>query len=143
MTATPELEEVKRETEADAWVSGGTARVILSALGDDFSDRILACANEQARTVEQISELEGIPLSTCYRRIRDLLDAGLLMIERIVITNSGRRYAIYRSSYKTFQVLFDVHGTRVHALLNDDVADKVRNRQMMITYSDNGTALSR
>jgi len=110
------------------------SKAILAALGDDFSDKILSCTNEKARTVEEISSLEGIPLSTCYRRIRHLVDSGLLLIERIVITNSGRRFAEYRSSFASFQVSFDPTGTHVQASLNQDVADKVRCRQLQIAY---------
>jgi len=133
--STQELETVGEEhgpnlTAVDEYMS----KAILAALGDDFSDKILSCTNEHARTVEEISSHEGIPLSTCYRRIRDLVDSGLLLIEKIVITSSGRRFAEYRSSFASFSVSFDQSGTHVHASLNQDVADKVRSRQLQITY---------
>lgn len=111
------------------------SKSVLAALGDEFSERIVACTVERSRTVEEISELERIPLSTCYRRIRSLLDSGLVVIERIIITATGNRYALYRSSFKSYHVSIDSHGLDVQAELNDDVAEKYRSRQFTSTHS--------
>jgi predicted transcriptional regulator len=111
------------------------AMSVLTALGDAFSERIVACAVDRARTVEEISEMEGIPLSTCYRRIRALHELGLIVVERIIVTGTGNRYAVYRSSFKSYLVSIDARGLEVEAELNEEVADKYRSRQFAIAHS--------
>lgn len=114
----------------------GIAKSVLAALGDEFSERIVISVVDHSRTAEEISALEGIPLSTCYRRIRELVDSGMLLVERIVITKSGRRFALYRSCFSSFQISFGSNGVDVRAELNQEVADKVRNRQLLNSFAD-------
>jgi len=134
------LESVGRHTSGNVTSLGSQmAKSVLTALGDAFSEKIVACTVDRARTVEEISNMEGIPLSTCYRRIRGLLDSGLLVIERIIITGSGNRYATYRSSFKSYHVSIDAHGLDVQAELNEDVAEKYRSRQLTIAHADRFT----
>jgi DNA-binding transcriptional ArsR family regulator len=108
-----------------------TSSSILTALADRFSERILAKSAEEAKTVEEISSAAGIPLSTCYRRIRELIDAGLVIVDRIVITTSGKRYATYRSCYRSFRISADPHGIVVQAEVNKEAAEKLWNRRFL------------
>jgi DNA-binding transcriptional ArsR family regulator len=88
-------------------VESGVGRAILSALGDQFSLRILESAIERGRSVEEISTTEGIPVSTAYRRVHQLTEAGLMILERIVITRAGKKYMIYRSIFSQISVDFE------------------------------------
>ncbi|MDA4135405.1 MAG: winged helix-turn-helix domain-containing protein [Thaumarchaeota archaeon] len=116
-------------------VSQSMAHSIMEALADRFSAKIMTFATEEARTVEEISSAQGIPLSTCYRRIQELVDEGLVLVERIVITESGKRYATYRSCFRSFRISADRHGVVVEAELNEDVMEKIRNRRLSISYA--------
>lgn len=136
MTTTPTLETVRSPAARSLTsVSPEMASSILSALADHFSEKIMTCTVTEARTVEEISSSEKIPLSTCYRRMRELVDAGLILVERIVITGSGKRYATYRSCFKSFRISSDFHGLSVEAEVNEDVADKLRDRWLSTRYA--------
>jgi DNA-binding transcriptional ArsR family regulator len=116
-------------------VTPEAASSILRALGDKFSGKIMRCAGEEARTIEEISSSERIPLSTCYRRMQELVDAGLVVVERIVITGSGKRYATYRSCYRSFRISADPHGVVVEAETNKAAAEKMWNRRLSGDYA--------
>jgi hypothetical protein len=109
----------------DASIHGlQSSNSILNALGDEISRRILTSAIASGRSVEEISVEQNLPLSTCYRRIRHLVDEGLMILERLVITPAGKRFAIYRTS---FSVAAEITP-------NLEVLDKLRTRWMSANY---------
>lgn len=112
------------------------SRRILRALADDFSARIIASTIGAAKTVEDISGDEMIPLSTCYRRVRELVEEGLVLVERIVITATGKRYALYRSCFTAFHVSSGRDGTTVEVELNPEVAGRVRSQKLSLMFGD-------
>ena len=101
--------------------------VIAKAMSDEFCRKILSCSVLQGKTVDEICEQEGIPQSTCYRRIRHLVDEGAMVIERIVVASTGRKYAVYRSSFSRFDVRMENGVLSAHVALNPAVAGKLRN----------------
>jgi predicted transcriptional regulator len=125
---------VLQDTGRLSVLESNMAGALLTAFADKWSNRMLICAVEESRTVEEISEKHGIPLSTCYRRVRELVDAGLIIVERIVITKTGKRYALYRSSFRSFEVSVDKEGVEVRGEVNQEVAEKVKSRWLSITY---------
>jgi helix-turn-helix protein len=121
----------KQATGSLSSVTPEAGSSILRALADRFSEKIMTRAADEARTVEEISSSERIPLSTCYRRMQGLVDAGLVVVDKVVITGSGKRYATYRSCYRSFRISADSHGTSVEVELNKDPVEKMRNRQLL------------
>ena len=103
-----------------------TAQALVQSLADDYSRRILLSAIPAAKSVEDLSKENDIPLSTCYRRVHELLDAQVLLIDRIIVTNDGKRYELVRSAYRNVQVDLENGVMRVSAAINEDVADKLR-----------------
>jgi len=108
---------------------------ILCALGDNFSRRILQSSIQEGKTVEGISEEEHLPLSTCYRRVRQLVDDGLMILERIVITPRGKRYGIYRTSFSSATIAFDGSQITVQVTPNADVREKLRARWFNVNFA--------
>jgi DNA-binding Lrp family transcriptional regulator len=78
---------------------------ILLALSDEYSRRILFSANASAKKVEDIANETGIPVSTCYRRLKELVALGLLSAERIVITDDGKKSVIFQSSVESASIV--------------------------------------
>ena len=103
----------------------GKVQAMLQVLSDSYSRKILLSAIASSKSVEELSRQNDIPLSTCYRRVHELLDDGLLVMDRIVVTPDGKRYEMLRSAYKGFSVVFVDGGVRVDAAINGDVADKL------------------
>ncbi|WP_254862361.1 winged helix-turn-helix domain-containing protein [Halovivax gelatinilyticus] len=78
---------------------------VLSALGSKYSAEIL-CAAGTPKSVQTLSEDIEIPIATCYRRIEELVEAGLLECEGRTLSEEGRRTNIYRRTLDEIEVDF-------------------------------------
>ena len=102
------------------------AEVVAAAISDGSSRTILGASVLQGKTVDEICDAEGIPRSTCYRRIRRLVDEGAMVVERIVVTPAGKRYSIYRSTFSRLDVRLEEGVIAAYGTLNAAAAHKVR-----------------
>ncbi|MDE1858736.1 MAG: helix-turn-helix transcriptional regulator, partial [Thaumarchaeota archaeon] len=82
-------------------------QALVQGLADEYSRKILLSAIPKAKSVEEMSRENDIPLSTAYRRVHELLDAQILVVERIIVTADGKKYELLRSSYRAINVTFD------------------------------------
>ncbi len=112
----------------------GLSSAVLTALGDESSRKILGSAIASGKTVEDISAEQGLPLSTCYRRMRTLLSGGLMILERTIVTPAGKRYAIYRTSFSKTAIRFDGGEITVELTPNMDIIDKLRRIWLTANY---------
>jgi predicted transcriptional regulator len=94
------------------------ALVVAEALADDFSRAILSSSVSQGKTVEEVCFEQGIPQSSCYRRMRSLLDEGMMVVERTVIASTGRKCAIYRSAFSRLEIRLEGGVVSAYAILN-------------------------
>jgi DNA-binding Lrp family transcriptional regulator len=102
------------------------AQSIVQSLSDEYSRKILLSAVSSAKSVEDLSKENDIPLSTCYRRVHELLDTQILVVEKIIVTPDGKKYEMLRSAYKTVSVNFEDGAVKVEATVNEDVGEKLR-----------------
>jgi hypothetical protein len=86
---------------------------ILLAMSDDYMRQILCSIMSEAKSIERISKENGIPVSTCYRRIRELLSFRLARIERTIITPEGKKYETFRSTIADAKISFSVEDLTV------------------------------
>ena len=107
---------------------------ILSALGDEVSRKILLSSIARGKAVEEISADQHLPLSTCYRRIRQFVDGGLMILEKIVITQTGKKYAVYRTSFSEATIRLSAGEVAVETRPNADVRDKLFSRWLTTNY---------
>lgn len=85
---------------------------VLSALGNKYSAEILAAAGTP-KSAQALSEDIEIPIATCYRRIEELVDAGLLECEGRRLSEEGRRTNIYRRTVDELEIDFCGDGPRL------------------------------
>jgi hypothetical protein len=122
--------------EAPDYAASGQARVmqvtgektvhaLTRALADEYSRRILISASAKAKTVEDFSGENDIPLSTCYRRVHEMHQDGILLVERIVISSEGKKSELYRSGFKGISIKMEDGKVSIEATVNEDVADKL------------------
>jgi len=83
---------------------------VLQAVANDYMRKILLSTVTCAKSVEEIAKENGIPVSTCYRRIREMLNLRLLRVERTIITDTGKKYETFRSLVKNATVSFSSNG---------------------------------
>ncbi|SEQ49410.1 winged helix-turn-helix domain-containing protein [Natrinema salaciae] len=104
--------------------------VVLSALGSKYSAEIL-CAAGTPKSAQALSEDIEIPIATCYRRIEELVDAGLLTCEGRQLSEEGRRTNIYRRTVDEIEIDFSddtpvfsqKHRTEAKNRLHDKLTD--------------------
>lgn len=94
-------------------------RAIVGALSDEYSKRIIAATISSAKSPEQIRAEQCIPLSTCYRRIHDLLVLSLIHVDRIDLAN-GKKSVLYKSAYKNIMIKFESNELVVDLVPNSD-----------------------
>lgn len=83
----------------------GESTAVLAALGSKYSAEIL-CAADTPKSAQALSDDIEIPIATCYRRIEELVDAGLLECEGRTLSAEGRRTNIYRRTLDEIEVDF-------------------------------------
>lgn len=100
-----------------------TSREVLRVLGSKYSAQILE-ATDEPRTAQELSEELGIPIATCYRRIGELTDHGLLELHDDVLSDDERRTKVYRRTVDRVCAEFD-HGLAVSVDRRAEVTDKI------------------
>lgn len=123
--------EVWRSARTFGWslleiTNPARVQALVQSMGDEYSRKIILSAIPAAKSVEDMSRENDIPLSTCYRRVHELLDAQILVIERIIVTPDGKKYELLRSAYRAVSVSFDSGLMKVEVTVNEDVAEKLR-----------------
>ena len=111
-------------------------QALVQGLADEYSRKIILSAIPKAKSVEDMSRENDIPLSTCYRRVHELLNSQILLVERIIVTPEGKKYELLRSSYRAVNVTFDGGVMKVEAVINEDVAEKLRRLWMAMREPD-------
>lgn len=90
---------------ARAGADDDLATTVLDALGNKYSTEILCAARTPTSAQELSDELE-VPIATCYRRIEELEEVGLLQCEGRQLSDEGRRTNVYRRTLDEFAIEF-------------------------------------
>jgi DNA-binding transcriptional ArsR family regulator len=100
-------------------------RAILDALGDTELQKILDVTMFNSKSVSQIIRDTGIPHTTAYRKIRWLLDEKLLVVDKIEITEDGKKSSLFRTVLKSFKVKYEYNNVVIEAEQNFDTLRKI------------------
>jgi len=93
-------------------------------LTDEYSVKILVATVRQPRSAQDIASKFGIPIAACYRRIKDLESAGLLVCQERRLSQQGKRVSFYISMLKNAYVFFEDGHLRVKFQLKTGGADR-------------------
>lgn len=94
---------------------------ILNELFDGFSYTILLSIMEESKTVFQICKDNSIPISSTYKKIRKLKDAGLLFIDKIIINEKGKKVIFYKSKVRSIELTLDKQQLNIQFKKNDKI----------------------
>jgi DNA-binding Lrp family transcriptional regulator len=94
--------------------------VVLKSLLNGVQRKILFATLDRARSIEEISRDCGIPMSTCYVKVSELVSGGVLRREKEGLTRNRKVYALYRATIRTIILGFDSEGLDVVAVENGD-----------------------
>lgn len=100
-------------------------RAILAALADTEVQKILDAAMHQSKSVNQIIRETNLSHTTAYRKIKWLLDEKLLIIDKIDITEDGKKSSLFRTILKSFNVRYEYNNVAIEAEQNFDTLKKI------------------
>ncbi len=103
-------------------------KAVLRALLDDQSRLILTSTMLVPKSVIDITREQRIPVTSAYRKVKDLKEYGLLKVERIVITEDGKKYELVRSAIRSASVQFDKGALDVDVTANIEADEKMVKR---------------
>lgn len=97
---------------------------VLSAIADEYSRMILAYTMDKPASALQVSKASGIPSTTLYRRIEELVEAGLIASVKTGRTVDGKWHDLYRSLLRRINVSFENGEVRIDVAINESVSDR-------------------
>jgi DNA-binding transcriptional ArsR family regulator len=100
-------------------------RAVLTALADSEMVKILDAAMHQSKSVIQIVRETGVSHSTAYRKIKWLIEERLLIIDKTEITQDGRKFSLFRTILKSFNVKYEYNKVVIEAEQNLDTIRKI------------------
>lgn len=99
-------------------------KALLGALADEQSRRILASTRHRPQSAMDLIREENLPSSSAYRRIHDLEEQGLLAVARTVLSEDGKKFQMYKATFREVTVKFEGGEVVVEAVPNRDVVQK-------------------
>jgi|SRR5579872_2108329 len=91
---------------------------LMKAFFDNSSRKILISTMSKSLSIHEIADETQVPVSTCYRRIHDLEDFGLMRRDQTIMTDDGKKYVRYISIVKNARIHFDSGKLSVDVGLN-------------------------
>jgi DNA-binding transcriptional ArsR family regulator len=97
------------DAPTSATANGGPTRrprdeQLMDSLGDPVIRRVLVETHHRPRSVQELFQATGVPLTTLYRKLHEMTELELVGIERSAITPDGKRVEFYRSRLEEVQV---------------------------------------
>src|SRR5215813_12415663 len=105
-------------------VKSHEARIVLTVLADNEMMKILDSAMKQSKSVNEILKETHISHSTGWRKIKWLLNEGLVILDKIIITPDGKKFSLYHSTLKSISVKYEDTNVVVEAEPNSDITKK-------------------
>lgn len=99
-------------------------KALLKALADEEASKILSCTTSKAKSVRDLIKECDIPHTSAYRLVNRLKERGLLVVERILISEDGEKYAMYKSTFRSTSIKFEGNKIELDAIPNIDVINK-------------------
>lgn len=98
---------------------------VIKSLSDEYSRKIVLSIITRSLPIEEISKEQHIPISTCYRRMHELLDYGIVRPDKTIIQEDGKKFISYRTSFKNATINLESGELKVDVEPNRDPSDKL------------------
>ena len=103
-------------------------QAILVAVADKEMMKIIECATFHPKSVISIIKETGISHSTAYRKIKWMLEEGLLFTEKIEITPDGKKFSLFKSTLKSIEIKYHEGKMTVQVEYNVNVLERTAER---------------
>ena len=78
---------------------------VIESLADAESRAIIFSIIKKGKTATELSTGLKIPLSSVYKKLTDLENLTLIEIEKTVLSESGKRFKVYKSRINKAEIL--------------------------------------
>ena len=108
--------------------SQSAKKAVLTALADEEMRNILDSVMYHSKSIVDISREQNIPHTTCYRKTKWLINEGLVIVDKIIITPEGMKFSLYHSVLKSISVKYEGNNVTIEAEQNFDIVKKTMAR---------------
>ena len=108
--------------------SQSAKKAVLTALADEEMRNILDSVMYHSKSIVDISREQNIPHTTCYRKTKWLINEGLFIVDKIIITPEGKKFSLYHSVLKSISVKYEGNNVTIEAEQNFDIVKKTMAR---------------
>ena len=96
---------------------------VVGLLDDDYARDILAVASERKCSAKELADAIDASLPTVYRRVDDLVDAGLL-VEETELRGDGNHHSVYVTTLSRVELELSEGNFEMQLETKTDVADR-------------------
>ena len=100
--------------------------------------KILLGAYEKEMSVREMSEAFGIPIATCYRKVRALEDNGLLREASAIMGRDGKILKAYKANMEQAYVYYEQGKLRIRFKVILEMAKDFRERYETLARAGQG-----
>ena len=97
---------------------------MIVALGDPEAQQIMSSVIRESRTSSTIAKELGLPPSTVYRKIGQMRECGLLLIDRFLIGPDGKREALYTCAFTEIRFKAEAKNLELEIALSQKALEK-------------------
>ena len=115
-------------TDRDRATDPAAIEPVLEAIGNKYAARILAAA-ERPMSAQELSNVLGVPIATCYRRIEELEAVDLLVCVGGKTSDRGRHASVYRRTVDGIELDFEDGTPGLSADARSTPPDPLRERR--------------
>ena len=112
-------------------------------LTEEYSAKILLATMGRPKSAFELSEKLGIPIAACYRKIRSLESAGLLLCAERRLTQSGKRMSMYKAKVLNAQIVFEKNKIRARLEMIDGTTEDYDYNMDMSVFMQNAIPVAK
>ena len=103
-------------------------KAIITAQADPEMVSIINSTIYQSKSVYDIIMETKMPHTTAYRKIKWLVEQDLLVVDKICITDEGKKYSLFRSVFRSIAVKYENIKIMIEAEQNIDPVNRLTER---------------
>ena len=111
-------------------------KAILTALADPEAVSIINSTMNQSKSVSDIIRETNVPHTTAYRKIKWLVDEKLLVIDKVLINDEGKKYSLFHSIFRSIIVKYENNKILIDAEENIEPLNRLTERFFSLGQAD-------
>ena len=101
---------------------------ILTALADPEAVSIINSTMNQSKSASDIIRETNVPHTTAYRKIKWLVDEKLLVVDKVLINDEGKKYSLFHSVFRSIIVKYENNKILIDAEQNIEPLNRLTER---------------